>query len=123
MNNSLIKNTFLVLLFVFASQPLLAQQTKTGSKQLTTSFQYVTEFTPQAREVTRDIVSDEVLKVYPQAVKYEKRFYPAGKNNFRIKTVKTVDHEKLASALVSSVNEQQNEIEKLKSDIKALKEK
>jgi hypothetical protein len=49
--------------------------------------------------------------------------YTTGKNSYRTAKVKTMDMESLIPILVASIQEQQAEIEKLKAELKALKEK
>ena len=135
MNTSLIKNIFFSFLLLLVSQVTYAQKNATDSKPLSNSLDYVTQLQPQIIELnkTDDLNSvavtkygfntEDVQKVLPGAVKYEKRFYPAGKNNYRIKTVKVTDHQSIIPVLVGSIKEQQAEIDQLKKQLAAMQDK
>lgn len=63
----------------------------------------------------------EVRQVIPGIVKSQNKMVPAGKNAFKTVTIDTVDMNSLIPFLVSSIKEQQAEIEKLKEEVRALK--
>jgi hypothetical protein len=126
MNTSLIKKAFLILLLAASSQFVLAQ-TNNSSKQFAHPTHYATPYHSRAIQsngdkvviykVEKNPISEDVLKMYPEAVKFEKRFYPVGKNSFKIKTVRVIDQEKLNAALAISVKDQQAEIQRLRKEI------
>lgn len=66
-------------------------------------------------------LSEDVQKVIPGIVKSENKMIPRGKNAFRTVEMKNVDLESLIPMLVGSIQEQQAEIEKLKSELQSLK--
>ncbi|WP_256013007.1 tail fiber domain-containing protein [Desertivirga xinjiangensis] len=63
----------------------------------------------------------EVQQVIPGIVKSQNKMVPAGKNAFKTVTIDTVDMTSLIPFLVSSIKEQQAEIEKLKEEVRTLK--
>lgn len=131
MINTRFKNILLASLLIFISQFTNAQTELIDTKPLKNSLDHVTLLQPQVTEKANMNISNsnssmrynEIKKIFPGAVKLEKKFYPAGKNDYRIKTVETVDHERLVPVLVESIKEQQMEIERLKSEVEALKAK
>jgi hypothetical protein len=66
-------------------------------------------------------VTEEVQSVFPELVSTRSYSYMAGKNLFRTAKIKSLDTESLIPILVASIKEQQQEIEKLKTEIQALK--
>jgi hypothetical protein len=66
-------------------------------------------------------VTEEVQSVFPELVSTRSYSYMAGKNLFRTAKIKCLDTESLIPILVASIKEQQQEIEKLKIEIQALK--
>ncbi|KQS41439.1 tail fiber domain-containing protein [Pedobacter sp. Leaf194] len=68
-------------------------------------------------------VAADVQKIFPELVKRQAKDYTVGKNAFRTATVSTVDYESLIPLLVGSIKEQQVQIEQLKRELNALKEK
>ena len=66
-------------------------------------------------------IAEEVAAVFPELVKEKTVSYMYGKNAYRNATIKVVDEERLIPVLVASLKEQQNEIEKLKSELQELK--
>jgi hypothetical protein len=66
-------------------------------------------------------VTEEVQSVFPELVSTRSYSYMAGKNLFRTAKIKSLDTESLIPILVASIKEQQQEIEKLKIEIQALK--
>jgi hypothetical protein len=60
-------------------------------------------------------------QVFPDLITYRNYNYSAGKNMPRTAKIKSVDVEGLIPVLVASIKEQQLEIEKLKTEIQALK--
>jgi hypothetical protein len=131
MINTSFRNIFLAFLLVFISQLTYAQKAVTDTRSPKNSSNSLIYLQHQGIEhgdmITENSNSsvryDEVQKILPGAAKLEKRFYPAGKNSYRIKTVHTVDHQRLVPALMESIKEQQIEIERLKSEVEALKTK
>lgn len=67
-------------------------------------------------------VAEELQSVFPELVSTRSYNYMIGKNVFRTAKVKTLDTESLIPILVASIKEQQQEIEKLKTEIKAMKD-
>jgi hypothetical protein len=57
----------------------------------------------------------------PEIVKPQSKMYTSGKNAYKSATIEKVDMESLIPVLVSSIKEQQAEIEKLKEEIRFLK--
>jgi hypothetical protein len=132
LNSHIVKSFFLVL-FVFVSHTINAQTVsdvdkKETVKPLENSLGYIALLQPQVIENAGEntqygFIADDVKKVFPGIVKNEKKFVPAGKNNYRVVTVKNTDLQSLIPVLVGSVKEQQAEIEKLKKELAALKAK
>lgn len=131
MINTRFKNIFLASLLIFISEFTNAQTEVIDTKPLKNSSDHVTLLQPQVTEKANMNTSNsnssmrynEIREIFPGAVKLERKFYPAGKNDYRIKTVKTIDHARLVPVLVESIKEQQMEIERLKSEVEALKAK
>jgi hypothetical protein len=67
-------------------------------------------------------LTDEVQNIYPELIGYKHFSYMIGKNVYRTARVKTLDTESLIPILVASIKQQQLEIEKLKTEIQALKQ-
>ncbi len=65
--------------------------------------------------------AEAMRQVIPGAVKSQKKFIPAGKNNFKTANMNQVDMEALIPMLVGSIKEQQAQIEALKAEIQSLK--
>ena len=66
-------------------------------------------------------LTEDVKAAIPGIVKSENKLIPAGKNNYKNASIDIVDMTSLIPFLVKSIKEQQDEIDKLKSEIKALK--
>ncbi|MBX3257248.1 MAG: tail fiber domain-containing protein [Chitinophagaceae bacterium] len=66
-------------------------------------------------------IAEEVEAVFPELVKQKSISYMYGKNVYRNATVKVVDEERLIPVLVAAIQEQQNEIEKLKAELLDMK--
>lgn len=64
---------------------------------------------------------EEVEKVAPELVVNQHKIYTSGKNSTKTATVPVVDYETLIPLLVGSIKEQQQQIEALKKEIRALK--
>lgn len=73
--------------------------------------------------VHRGLNMQELLKTQPNLVINQQLHYTAGKNNNKSATVPVVDQEALIALLVSSIKEQQQQIDALKSELNKLKEK
>ena len=71
---------------------------------------------------TFGFMSDNMQQVFPELVATKHSSYMFGKNIYRDTKIKTIDETSLIPVLVASIKEQQAEIEKLKKDIKELKE-
>lgn len=126
MSSLVVKKFFLMLFFVLSSHLLIAQQPGIVAKQVAHPIHFASHeqsVVTSSAALQLDATSEELLEMYPEAIKYEKRFYPAGKNNYRTKTVKVVDHAKLSAALARSVKKQQAEIQQLRSEVSSIKTK
>ena len=66
---------------------------------------------------------ENLQAVFPSLVKTENRSYLVGKNLSRQTTVKSIDFEGLIPILVASIQQLQNEVELLKAEVQALKNK
>ena len=66
---------------------------------------------------------EDIEAVFPELVKRTTQTYMFGKNTYRTRVVKTIDMESLIPILVASVKEQQAQIELLKQEVQALKNK
>lgn len=67
------------------------------------------------------LIAEDVQKVFPNLVKTTYKMVPAGKNNYKTITIKTIDYNSLIPLLIASVKEQQEEIETLKGELQKLK--
>ena len=68
-------------------------------------------------------IADNLQTIFPDLITYRNFSYSVGKNSFRTAKVKEIDVESMIPILVASIKEQHNEIEKLKTEINALKNK
>lgn len=68
-------------------------------------------------------LSEDVQQVFPELIRYRNMNYATGKNSYRTAKVKDMDMESLIPILVASIKEQQAEIEKLKAEVRDLKQK
>ena len=66
-------------------------------------------------------MSDDAKSAIPEIVKYEGKFTPSGKNAFKTTTMPVVDMVSLIPFLVSSIKEQQEQIDNLKAELRNLK--
>lgn len=66
-------------------------------------------------------VGTDAKTAVPEIVSVQAKDYPAGKNAFKSATITKVDYENLVPLLVASIKEQQQQIEELKRELKALK--
>ena len=66
-------------------------------------------------------VGAEAKKAVPDLVSVQAKDYSSGKNAFKTATITKVDYESLVPLLVGSIKEQQQQIEELKREIKALR--
>ncbi|WP_293304831.1 tail fiber domain-containing protein [Pedobacter sp. UBA5917] len=66
-------------------------------------------------------VGADAKTAVPEIVSVQAKDYPAGKNTFKSATITKVDYENLVPLLVASIKEQQQQIEELKRELKALK--
>jgi uncharacterized protein YyaL (SSP411 family) len=64
---------------------------------------------------------EDIEAVFPELVKHTTQTYMFGKNTYRTRIVKTVNMESLIPILVASVKEQQIQIEQLRQEVQALK--
>ncbi|MEI9909215.1 MAG: tail fiber domain-containing protein [Bacteroidota bacterium] len=68
-------------------------------------------------------VAENLQMVFPELVTYRNFSYSVGKNSFRTAKIKDIDVESIIPILVASIQEQQTEIEKLKTELQTLKNK
>ena len=68
-------------------------------------------------------IAEEMQQVFPNLVKQKNISYMFGKNSYRDTKIKTIDEAGLIPVLVASIQQQQQQIEKLKEEIEALKNK
>ncbi|TKC13158.1 hypothetical protein FA048_05965 [Pedobacter polaris] len=66
---------------------------------------------------------EQLTKINPQLVVNQQLNYNEGKNNNRTVVVQKVDYEMLIPMLVGSIKEQQQQIDALKAELRALKSK
>ncbi len=64
---------------------------------------------------------NNVQDVYPAAITSKNKFITIGKNNIRATEIKAVDVQSLIPVLLSAIKEQQQQIDSLKEQVKALK--
>lgn len=64
---------------------------------------------------------NNVQDVYPAAITSKNKFITVGKNNIRGVEIKSVDVQSLIPVLVEAIKEQQQQIDSLKEQLKALK--
>ena len=67
-------------------------------------------------------ITDEVASLFPGMVHYKKISWMKGKNLFQTVTIPQLDMEYLVPLLVASVKEQQQSIDKIKSELAGLKQ-
>jgi len=65
--------------------------------------------------------TNNVEAIFPGLVKHQTKLVAAGKNSYQPATIKNVDMVSLIPFLVGAIKEQQEEIEKLKTEIHSLK--
>lgn len=68
-------------------------------------------------------MAENMQTVFPSLVKEKRISYMFGKNVYRDAKIKTIDEASLIPVLVAAFKEQQAQIEKLKSELKELKNK
>lgn len=68
-------------------------------------------------------IAEELQQVFPGLVKQKSISYMFGKNSYRDTKIKTIDEASLIPVLVASIQQQQEQIEKLKEEVEALKNK
>lgn len=66
-------------------------------------------------------IAEELQQVFPGLVKQKNISYMSGKNSYRDTKIKTIDEASLIPVLVASIQQQQQQIEKLKEEVEALK--
>lgn len=66
-------------------------------------------------------VGADAKTAVPEIVSVQAKDYPVGKNAFKSATITKVDYDSLVPLLVASIQEQQQQIEELKRELKALK--
>ena len=66
-------------------------------------------------------LADNINDVFPGLVSSKSISYMYGKNNYRIKTINTIDEVSLIPILVASIQELHTEIEQIKMQMKELK--
>ena len=136
------KRLFAIAIALFISSAVSAQtkqktdaELKTEATPLKNSLSYITQLQPLTFKYNKDetnklnlpegqqygFLAEDVQKVLPGLVKSQNKMVPAGKNAFKTTSIKNVDLESLIPILVGSIQEQQEEIQKLRSEIQALK--
>ena len=65
--------------------------------------------------------ANDVQRILPGIVKTESLLYPVGKNQYRSADISKVDVQSLVPVLLGAIKEQQQQIEELKAEVKALK--
>jgi len=66
-------------------------------------------------------IAEELQQVFPSLVKQKSVSYMFGKNSYRDTKIKTIDETSLIPVLVASIQQQQQQIDKLKEEVEALK--
>ncbi|KQM74965.1 hypothetical protein ASE74_02990 [Pedobacter sp. Leaf216] len=66
-------------------------------------------------------VGADAKAAVPELVSVQAKSYPSGKNAFQNATITRVDYENLVPLLVASIKEQQQQIEQLQHELRALK--
>ncbi|NOT92142.1 tail fiber domain-containing protein [Ferruginibacter sp.] len=68
-------------------------------------------------------IAEELQQVFPSMVKQKSISYMFGKNSYRDTKIKTIDEASLIPVLVASIQQQQQQIQKLTEEVEALKNK
>jgi hypothetical protein len=66
--------------------------------------------------------ANDVQRVLPGIVKTESVLYPVGKNQYRSADITKVDVQSLVPVLLGAIKEQQQQIDDLKAEVKALRQ-
>jgi hypothetical protein len=134
----IVKIVFLSSLFTvsaLAQQRLADNQIKKNVTPLSGSLNYINTLQPVTYNynnqefkhlnlptgVQYGFLADNVQSVLPGLVTTTNKFYPAGKNNYRTAAVENVDMQSLVPILLGAIKEQQQQIDSLKAELKALK--
>jgi hypothetical protein len=134
----LVSASMLVLLSLGASaQQVTDADLKKNATSITASLEKLIKLEPKAFEFNQaqfknlqlpggkqyGFLAEDVQQVFPELVRSKNINYATGKNSYRTAQVKTMDMESLIPLMVASIKEQQAEIEKLKAEIKELRQK
>jgi hypothetical protein len=109
---------------------------KTNVTPLTSSLSYVNRLQPISFQYNTQLAKGAKLpagtqygfntanmqSVLPAVVKTESVMYPVGKNQYRSVDVTKVDMQSLVPVLLGALQEQQQQIEKLKAEVQSLKQ-
>ena len=120
-----------------SAQHIADNELKKGANPLSQPLAYITQLAPISYEYDTDkfkkfnlpeglqygFIAEDVQQAIPGIVKTEGKLIPSGKNSFSNASVKSIDMESLIPILVGAVKEQQQEINKLKSELESLKVK
>jgi hypothetical protein len=121
---------------LLSAQPVHDSEIKKNVTDINTPLQKLVQLEPKVFEYNTEkykhlklksgktfgFMSDNMQQVFPELVITKHSSYMFGKNIYRDTKMKTIDEASLIPVLVASIKEQQAEIEKLKKDIKELKE-
>ena len=73
------------------------------------------------RGIKYGFIAEEIQQVFPDLVGQKNVSYMFGKNSYRDTKIKTIDESSLIPVLVAAIQQQQEQIEKLKVEVEALK--
>lgn len=88
------------------------------------TFEYETEkykHLKLERGIRYGFIAEEVQQVFPDIVSQKNVSYMFGKNSYRDTKIKIIDETSLIPVLVAAVQQQQEQIEKLKAEVETLK--
>ena len=117
------------------SQELPSNSIKTKAAPVTNSLDYIIKLQPVSYEYNLDtykqlnlpagrhfgFIANDARLIVPSAISNRHYWYTAGKGNQRAVTKPEVDLEKLVPLLVGAIQEQQAQIEELKSEVEQFK--
>lgn len=142
MKNSMFKISFLGLLIGMASQQVFAQKIeekdlKVGVEKITKSTDQLKNLEPVSYQYAADkykylqlpkgerygFLASNVEASFPDMVFESSKVYSSGKNSTKVAKFEEVNTESLIPLLVAAIKEQQEQIDTLKKELQALKEK
>jgi Chaperone of endosialidase len=149
LNNKLMYNTYknikkacllLAVLFISFktfSQTVTDSEIKKNVTEISSPLQKLVQLSPKTFEyniqkfkhlnleqgVKYGFIAEELQQVFPSLVRQKAVSYMYAKNSYRDTKIKTIDEASLIPVLVASIQQQQQQIQKLTEDVEALKNK